>query len=51
LPADDQQAVLFAEPAAKSESVPAPVANVKQTAGVPRAPKGPKPMDPALPGK
>jgi transposase len=49
LPADDKQAVLFEELVAKSEPAPAVVANPKKSGGTPRAPKGPKPLDPALP--
>lgn len=49
LAADDKQAVLFEEPAAKSEPAPAVVANPKKVAGASRAPKGPQPLDPALP--
>jgi transposase len=47
--ADDKQSVLFQEPAvAKAEAAPASVA-IKRTYGTPRAPKGPQPLDPALP--
>lgn len=47
--ADDKQSVLFEEPAAaKAEAARAAVA-VKRTPGAPRAAKGPKPLDPALP--
>ena len=48
---DDKQGVLFNEPAgAKPEAAPA-VAQppTKQSSGTPRAPRGPKPLDPALP--
>lgn len=47
-PKDDRQGVMFDEPASeKTES--APVAPPKKSGGVSRAPKGPKPLDPALP--
>lgn len=51
LPADDKQGVLFQEPAGeKSEAVTVPAAPArKKSAGLARAPKGPRPLDPALP--
>ena len=48
---DDKQGVLFNEPAGgKPEAAPA-VAQppTRQSSGTPRAPRGPKPLDPALP--
>lgn len=51
LPADDKQGVLFHEPVgAKADDVTAPVVPAaKKSAGSSRTPRGPKPLDPALP--
>jgi transposase len=48
LPADDRQGVLFSEPAAAKCDV-APVPMKQKATGAARAPKGPQPLDPALP--
>ena len=50
MPADDKQAVLFDEPAAaQSAAAAAPGAAAKKSTTAARPPKGPKPLDPALP--
>lgn len=48
LPKDDKQGVLFDEPASEKPQA-APVAEVKKAGNAVRTPKGPKPLDPALP--
>jgi len=49
MPADDKQGMLFREAAAeKPVATPAATKSVRDP-GKPRAPKGPKPLDPALP--
>ncbi|PTY01373.1 IS66 family transposase [Opitutus sp. ER46] len=48
MPTDDNQGVLFTEPAAAKAEC-APVSGKKRAVGAARAPKGPQPLDPALP--
>jgi transposase len=47
-PKDDKQGVFFDE-RAETVAVPAAAAEKKKSDGAPRTPKGPKPLDPALP--